>query len=260
MTILGMLLGDVAWEQASANCERYTNIANYLRYGHLDDMLPLSAGFVDLFQRTFERDPMRRLDLKGMRHRIEGMSSLFPSPLETRIGARRHAAYLEELANNWVESLPIAPAATTTLVVSPPSGFTFELASTDGDFGTCMDLSALATACSAFNQPAITASSSLGATSYASSSLSSCPSLASDASSSSTSSSSELDTSLEEEDIGTTSFDLTIVKADTDKSGSVDLLKTPRVNDLVSSFSPLSIIETHAPSMLYTRFSSLYQC
>jgi hypothetical protein len=251
MTILGMLLGDVAWEQASANCERYTNIANYLRYGHLDDVLPLSTGFVDLFKRTFERDPMRRLDLKGMRHRIEGMSSLFPSPLEIRIGARRHAAYLEELANNWVESLPIALEATTTLVASPPSGFTFELASTDGDFGTCMNLAALATVHSASNQPAITASSSVVATSCASSSSSSCPSLASSGSSSSSSSSSEPATPIEEGDIGCTSFDSVADKA-------VDLLKTPRVNDLDSAFSAISAIETSSPSLLYARFSSLY--
>jgi hypothetical protein len=248
MTILGMLLGDVAWEQASANCERYTNITNYLRYGHLDDVLPLSTGFVDLFKGTFERDSMRRLDLKGMRHRIEGMSSLFPSPLQTRIGARRHAAYLEELANNWVDSLPIAPAATTT---SPPSGFAIELASTDGDFGTCMDLSALANAYSASQQPATTASSSVAATSSTSTSSSSCPSLAGSDSSSSSSSSSEPATPIEEEDIGSTPFAPVADKA-------VDLLRTPRVNDLASAFSAMSVIGTSSLSMLYTRFSSLY--
>jgi hypothetical protein len=260
MTILGMLLGDVAWEQASSNCERYTNITNYLRYGHLDDMLPLSTGFVNLFQRTFERDPMCRLDLNGMRKHIEGMSSLFPSPLQTRIGARRHAAYLEELANNWVDSLPIAPAATTTLVASQPLGFTIELASTDADFGTCMDLASLANSLSVSAAIRISASSSVGVASSTFSS--SCPSLVSGASSSSTlsSSSSETDTSLEEEDIETTSFDPTFFRPDTDKSGAVDLLKTPGINHLVSFFSPLSIIATSSPSLLYTRFSSLYHC
>jgi hypothetical protein len=251
MTILGMLLGDVAWEQASSNCERYTNITNYLRYGHLDDMLPLSTGFVNLFQRTFERDPMRRLDLEGMRKHIENMSSLFPSPLQTRIGARRHAAYLEELANNWVESLPIAPAATTTLVASQPLGFTIELASTDGDFGTCMNLAALATVHSASNQPATTASSSMGATSGASTSSCSCPSLASSGFSSSSSSSSEPATPIEEEHIGCPSFDCVADKA-------VDLLRTPRVNDLASAFSAISAIGTSSPSLLYARFSCLY--
>jgi hypothetical protein len=138
VTLFYLLTSELAWDCANPAYPDYAFNMCRLRACTLDNDFPLSMEVQELLRDALQPEPEMRLDLAGMRARVEAIERFYPKPSEMQPNALAIAARMDYSAANWVErcvppALPLRPNMSND---SMPSGDMHT-------FAASMDLAAL---------------------------------------------------------------------------------------------------------------------
>jgi serine/threonine protein kinase len=140
VTLFHLLTSELAWDCANSAYPDYAFNMCRLRACTLDTDFPLSTEVQELLRDALQPEPEMRLDVGGMRARVEAIERFYPEASEMKLNARAIAARMEYSAANWVERTPPpAPALPLRPTMSSDS-----LPSSDmHTFAASMDLAGL---------------------------------------------------------------------------------------------------------------------
>jgi hypothetical protein len=187
VTLFYLLTSELAWDCANSAYPDYAFNMCRLRACTLDNDFPLSMEVQELLRDALQPEPEMRLDVAGMRARVEAIERFYPEPSEVKPNAQAIAARMDYSAANWVgrttpPALPPRPA--TPGCPSTSSSSDCLPSSNMHTFAASMDLAALLDAPETQDAPLDTPSSS----STLSTSSLLCPSLSTSSSDTSVSS------------------------------------------------------------------------
>jgi hypothetical protein len=103
VTLFYLLTSELAWDCANSAYPDYAFNMCRLRACTLVTDFPLSMEAQELLRDALQPEPEMRLDVGGMRARVETIERFYPEASEMKLNARAIAARMDYSAANWVE-------------------------------------------------------------------------------------------------------------------------------------------------------------